>query len=89
VIDLLVVVLHTDPEEQNRSKASLFGADVPMVVAFSVLMAYLWWHHDTENPDVFVSGVVACQLLISNAVFVVTEFGLLRPSKEVETKAVV
>jgi len=82
LIDLLIVIKHPLPKEQNRSRASLFWADAPMVVAFPVLMAYLWWHPDTENPEVFVSGVVACQLLMSNAVFIVMEFGLLGSPKE-------
>jgi hypothetical protein len=80
VIDLLISRSHPDPLEKHVSKESLKWADTPMVVTFPVLIAYLLWHTDTENPDVFVSGVVACQLLISNAIFIVTEFGLLRSS---------
>jgi hypothetical protein len=48
------------------------------VFSFLVLYAYLKLHRDTEAPEVFVAGVVACQLLISNAVFIVMEFGFLR-----------
>lgn len=83
VIDWLIVKYHPDDEERKRAKASLSGADTPMVITFLVLIGYLWRHPDTENPDVFVSGVVACQLLISNAIFVVMEFGLLRSSDDV------
>lgn len=81
VIDLLIVKFHPEPKERNLSRNSLVWADIPMVVAFPVLLAYLWVHRDTEYPDVFVSGVVSCQLLISNAVFVVMEFGLLQPPR--------
>ena len=77
VIDLLIWKRHPDKEERDLSRTSLLWADTPMVVAFIVLIGYLLFHHDTEHPDVFVSGVVSCQLLISNAVFIVTEFGLL------------
>ncbi|MDQ3743848.1 MAG: hypothetical protein M3444_05660 [Acidobacteriota bacterium] len=80
VIDLLISRSHPDQLEKHVSKESLKWADTPMVVTFPVLIAYLLWHTDTEDPDVFVSGVVACQLLISNAVFIVMEFGLLRSS---------
>jgi hypothetical protein len=81
VIDLLVALKHPNLDERDLSWASLKWADAPMVVAFSVLLGYLVLHRDTENPDVFVSGVVSCQLLISNAVFVVMEFGLLKSPK--------
>jgi hypothetical protein len=78
-IDLMISIFHDDPAEKARSRASLFWADVPMVFSFIVLLIYLLVHGDTEAPEVFVAGVVACQLLISNAVFVVMEFGLLQP----------
>jgi len=80
VVDSLVIKYHPDPEEKDLSRASRKWADWPMVISFAVLMAYLLWHRDTEHKDVFVSGVVASQLLISNSVFVVMEFGFLRPS---------
>ena len=77
-IDLMISIFHADPTEKARSRASLFWADVPMVFSFVVLFVYLLVHGDTESPEVFVAGVVACQLLISNAIFVVMEFGLLQ-----------
>jgi len=79
IIDFVIWKKHPLPKEQHLSKTSFYWADVPMVIAFIVLLGYLWMHKDTENPEVFVSGVVACQLLISNSIFVVMEFGLLRP----------
>jgi hypothetical protein len=79
LIDVLNIIFHTDDEERTLSKHSLFWADLPMVVAFLVLGTYLLVHPDTENPEVFVAGVISCQLLMSNAVFVVMEFGLLGP----------
>jgi hypothetical protein len=79
IIDLLSMLFHTEKKERMLSRNSLWWADVPMVFAFGVLWAYLLTHRDTENPDVFVSGVISCQLLISNAAFVVMEFGLLQP----------
>lgn len=79
VIDLLSALLHTDKKERMLSRNSLWWADVPMVFAFAILWSYLLIHRDTENPDVFVSGVISCQLLISNVAFVVMEFGLLQP----------
>jgi hypothetical protein len=79
--DLLVMKYHDDPKECNLSRSSLMWADIPMVVAFFVLLVYLGFHPDTENKDVFVSGVVSCQLLISNVVFIVMEFGLLQSPK--------
>ena len=78
IIDLLIVLYHPVDKERDVSKSSLIWADIPMVFAFCVLLAYLLIHRDTENPEVFVSGVVSCQLLVSNAVFVVMEFGFLR-----------
>jgi hypothetical protein len=80
-IDYLISSKHPDPVEKSLSKESLKWADWPMVATFSVLILYLGLHRDTENPDVFVAGVVACQLLISNAVFIATEFGELRSSQ--------
>jgi hypothetical protein len=81
VIDLLSMIFHPDQKEKMLSRVSLYWADIPMVTSVFVLFLYLIIHRDTENPDVFVSGVVSCQLLISNAVFVVMEFGLLQPPK--------
>ncbi len=77
VIDLIVSIFHDNDIERARSRASLIWADAPMVFSFTVLYIYLRAHSDTEAPEVFVAGVVACQLLISNVVFVVMEFGLL------------
>ncbi|MBD0370245.1 MAG: hypothetical protein ICV60_05370 [Pyrinomonadaceae bacterium] len=79
VIDYLIWKKHPDDEEKNLSRASFYWADIPMVVAFTTLLVYLLIHRDTEHREVFVSGVIACQLLISNAVFIVMEFGLLQP----------
>lgn len=79
IIDGLSALFHAEKKERMLSRNSLWWADVPMVFAFGVLWAYLLMHRDTENPDVFVSGVISCQLLISNAAFVVMEFGLLQP----------
>lgn len=79
IIDGLSMLFHPDEKEKMLSRNSLWWADVPMVFAFAVLWGYLLMHRDTENPDVFVSGVISCQLLISNAAFVVMEFGLLQP----------
>jgi hypothetical protein len=77
IIDLLGL-RHEDPMERGRSRASLTWADIPMVFAFLVLLTFLWLHQDTEAREVFVAGVIACQLLISNAVFIVMEFGILQ-----------
>lgn len=79
IIDGVSMKKHPDPKEQRLSRSSLYWADIPMVGSIFVLFLYLWMHRDTENPEVFVSGVVSCQLLISNAVFIVMEFDLLRP----------
>jgi hypothetical protein len=76
-IDLLSGLVHKNKLEKRRSRAALW-VDIPMVIAFLVLLPYLWMHQDTEAPEVFVAGVIACQLLISNVLFVVTEFGFLR-----------
>ena len=75
-IDLLLWKRHPDRDERELSRTTLIWADTPMVVAFLVLLLYLVSHQDTEH-ETFVSGIVSCQLLISNAVFIVTEFGLL------------
>jgi hypothetical protein len=76
-IDLLLWKRHPDREERELSRTTLIWADTPMVVAFVVLLLYLLYHRDTEH-EMFVSGIVSCQLLISNSVFIVTEFGLLQ-----------
>ena len=90
-IDLfLVLTIEDDKEnaeekdERGRSLASLVGADIPMVLTLSLLLLYLWIYKDADNQDVFVSGVVACQLLFSNAVFVLTEFAWLQLPKSFE-----
>lgn len=89
LIDLLASIFHVDPtgKEQRLSKASLCWADAPMVVTFLILLGYLYFHHDTEHPDVFVSGVIACQLLMSNAIFIAMEFEFLEPSREASDQA--
>jgi hypothetical protein len=50
-----------------------------MVTVFGVFLLYLWRHPDTEHPETFVSGVVACALLFSNVIFIATEFEFLQP----------
>jgi peptidyl-prolyl cis-trans isomerase A (cyclophilin A) len=77
-MDLWSSTEHLEPKERALSKASLLWADYPMVAAFIILLVYLWIHADAEHQDVFVSGVISCQLVISNVVFVVMEFGFLR-----------
>jgi len=82
VLDL-VLIFEIDPhqdedDEVNRSLASLVGADIPMVGTLFLLWLYLVIYYDADSRDVFVSGVIACQLLFSNAVFVVTEFAWLK-----------
>jgi hypothetical protein len=79
-IDFLLWKRHPVAEERELSKTSLLWADTPMVVSFLVLLMYLLYHRDTEH-EMFVSGIVSCQLLISNAVFIVTEFGLFQSSE--------
>ena len=86
LVDGLSMFFHIDPKERMLSRNSLWWADVPMVFAFGVLWGYLLMHRDTETPDVFVSGVISCQLLISNAAFVVMEFELLRPPDGASTE---
>jgi hypothetical protein len=86
LIDGLSARFHKDEREKTLSRNSLWWADVPMVFSLLVLWIYLLMHRDTENPDVFVSGVISCQLLISNAAFVVMEFGLLQPPQAQESK---
>ena len=78
IIDLVLVFQHKSDDEQRRSLASLVGADIPMVTTLSLLLLYLWIYYDADGRDVFVSGVIACQLLFSNAVFVATEFAWLQ-----------
>lgn len=78
VIDLLLWKQHPSENEQQLSRASFWWADTPMVAAFTILLCYLSCHRDVEYPEVFVSGVVSCQLLISNVVFIAMEFGLLQ-----------
>src|SRR5207237_6784520 len=85
-IDLLLWKRHPVREERELSRTTLIWADTPVVVSFAVLLLYCIYHQDTEH-EVFVSGVVSSQLLISNAVFIVTEFGLLQSpeSPDVQT----
>jgi len=83
-IDGLSALFHKDEKEKLLSRNSLWWADVPMVCSLFILWIYLLMHRDTENPDVFVSGVISCQLLISNTAFVVMEFGLLQPPQAQE-----
>jgi hypothetical protein len=78
IIDGFMTVKHAVPKERSLSRASLVWADAPMVGSLLILWVFLLVHRDTEHPDIFVSGVVSCQLLISNAIFVVMEFGVLR-----------
>src|SRR5438046_670195 len=58
-----------------------------MVAAFIILLVYLWIHADAEHQNVFVSSVISCQLVISNVVFVVMEFGFLRQPESPTTLA--
>jgi len=87
-IDLLQFSIYRRPgepdpkNEKGRSWLSFWWADLPMLLSFFILWGYLKIHTDAEDPKVFVSGVVACQLLFSNTVFVVMEFAFLQPPKE-------
>jgi len=76
--DRLSMNHNPDEDERRLSRASLHWADYPMVAAVFVLFLYLLLHRDAEYKEVFVAGVISCQLLISNAVFVVMEFEWLQ-----------
>jgi hypothetical protein len=65
---------HPDSRERRLSRASFLSADVPSVTAFTILSLYLSAHPDAESRDIFVAGVIACQVLFSNAVFMMMEF---------------
>jgi hypothetical protein len=75
-------------KERRISGTSFWWADVPMVISFAILLLYLLVHRDTEDKEVFVSGVVAFQLLISNVIFMVLEFEFLKlPSDKNDEKS--
>jgi hypothetical protein len=82
LIDLVICKKHPHRREKELSKRSLIAADIPTVGAFLVLILYLCFDGGADKKDVFVSGVVAYQVLVSNAVFIVMEFGLLGPPKD-------
>jgi hypothetical protein len=77
-VDWLLSIYHNNEIEKKLSLHSLVVADLPVVFAFSVLMFYIVIHPDSDHPEVFLSGAISYQLLISNALFVVSEFDLWR-----------
>lgn len=78
VVDLIMTMQHTVLKERRLSWTSLWLADVPTVLSLLVLLVFLLSHPDAEDQEVFVSGIIAFQLLVSNAIFVVLEFDFLR-----------
>lgn len=75
--DWIMAYRHTDPKERRLSRASLWWADLPTAAVFGILALYLLLHPDAERREVFVAGVVTCQLFFSNTVFIVMEFEVL------------
>jgi hypothetical protein len=75
--DLLLWKKGVDKGESIRSRQSFLIADLPVLVAFVVLLACLLHDRDSEYPDVFLGGAVSFQLVLSNILFIVTEFNLL------------
>jgi len=54
-------------------------ADVPMLIAFVVLIAFVFCHaNESENPGTLISGAITFQLIVSSVLFVGIEAGLLK-----------
>jgi hypothetical protein len=68
---------HKDESQRAAFARNCLIADAPPLVGFLVLLAYIGQHPDAESPEVFISGIIAAQLWISNVIFVVSESEIL------------
>lgn len=82
LIDFVLWKKGGDRDERMRSRQSFWIADVPVFMAFVVLLVCLLRDKDNEHPDAFFGGAVSFQLVLSNILFIVTEFNLLGVSPE-------
>lgn len=60
---------------------SLWVADVPMIVGLATLLIFQIYHkgRETDNEmQTFLAGAISFQLIVSNVVFILCQFGVLR-----------
>ncbi len=87
LIDFVLWKKGGDRDESSRSRQSFWIADVPVFVAFGVLLVCLLRDTGNEHPDVFFAGAVSFQLVLSNILFIGTEFNLLGMPSEQQQQA--
>lgn len=84
--DWLLAKYHGNRNDRKAFRESYLLAGVPMVIAYLVLDAYVvgdWLvhivllHTEVENPEVFFSGAISFQLLVSNVIFVLIQKGVI------------
>jgi cation transport ATPase len=87
LIDRLVSKYHHNAQDKKAFRESFLLAGVPTVIAYAALDLYLitdglvWhrWilHTPPENQEVFLSGAISFQLLVSNVIFVLIQKGTI------------
>ncbi|MEK6409795.1 MAG: hypothetical protein AABN34_22955 [Acidobacteriota bacterium] len=94
--DRLLAKYHRSPTDRRAFRLSYLLAGVPMVIAYLVLDAYVvgdWLvhrillHTEVENPEVFFSGAISFQLLVSNVIFVLIQKGVIENTVRKKRKA--
>ncbi|HLW71938.1 MAG TPA: hypothetical protein VKS22_15090 [Candidatus Binataceae bacterium] len=84
VTDSLLYRLHEDRDIKLQYLETTVLADTPMLLALIVLGIYLWSFGQlkSENPDVFLAGAIAFQLVASNAIFVLIQSRVIHKVRE-------
>lgn len=77
VLDVLLTLCNKTPRARFHFKISAVVADLPIVLGLVVLILYALAFPDAEHPEVFLSGAISLQFVVSNVVFVVCWSGLL------------
>ncbi|SRR5712692_1491849 len=75
--DFLLYKYHVGEQKKAFLECVLI-ADVPVVCAFLVLLPYVFLHEHEEEREVFFSGAVSFQLIVSNILFILIQLGVVR-----------
>ncbi len=77
VIDFTFSMYHTG-EKKKQFQESVLLADLPVVIAFVILIFYHLLHQHAKGLEVFFGGVISFQLLASNVIFVLIQAGMIK-----------
>jgi hypothetical protein len=78
--DFILFLCHTG-DRRKMFLESLWVADAPMIVGLVTLLFFQIYHKDqrqAQEMQTFLAGAISFQLIVSNVVFILCQFGVLR-----------